>query len=181
MIRDNAFMKNPLLEIITARADSIRLDIPEVAYQAFRAQFHSAKRREIPFLFTLPEWWKWWQTDDRWARRGRTGDDLVMARFGDVGPYSPDNVYCATSNQNRSDVSTLVRRIGQRRRVEAEKNDPTFEHHLAVRGDGHPKARAVLTPKGRFGSAALAAEAFNVTRQHAARLAKQERDGWAYE
>src|ERR1700710_1668462 len=43
----------------------------------------------------------------------------------------------------------------------------------------HPRAQAILTPKGRFPSASLAAEVFGITRQHAARLAKSGQKGWS--
>jgi hypothetical protein len=52
--------------------------------------------------------------------------------------------------------------------------------HLTQRGDDHPRSRAVITPAGRFGSAALAAKHYGVTRQHAARLAREGRE-WRYE
>src|SRR3954467_5029195 len=39
----------------------------------------------------------------------------------------------------------------------------TGTHHLQVRGDGHSVSKAVITPKGRFGSAALAAEAHGIS------------------
>jgi len=62
--------------------------------------------RGIEFLFTLEEWWNWWQTDDRWQRRGRGTDKLVMARFKDQGPYSIGNTYCTTGRQNVIDYGS---------------------------------------------------------------------------
>lgn len=44
----------------------------------------------------------------------------------------------------------------------------------------HPRARAVTTPRGDFPSAALAAEAFGISRGYAAAQAKAGLNGWAY-
>lgn len=73
-------------------------------WEAFQEHRHNAKFRDIDFLFTYEEWRDWWLTDDRWSRRGCKRDQLVMARFGDEGPYSLDNVYCATVVQNLAEA-----------------------------------------------------------------------------
>ena len=44
----------------------------------------------------------------------------------------------------------------------------------------HPRARPVLTPSGRFASAALAAEAHGLTRQVASHRARHGVNGWRY-
>lgn len=155
------------------------LGIPEEGRQAFRAQRQSAKRRGIPFLFELTDWWAWWQLDGRWDRRGMGGDALVMARHGDVGPYSLDNVMCITHAENMAQISTETRSAGGFKRWATMKARGQ-ECHLAVRGEGHPKSRAVITPNGTYGSAALAAEANGVTRQCASGWARDRRKGWRY-
>src|SRR4051812_35125921 len=129
--------------------------MPPEAKKAFEGQRRNAKRRGIPFLFTPETWWAWWQEDDRWPKRGRRRDGLVMCRKGDVGPYSPENVYCSTLVGNFADVAPEVYlpafRAGMAKAVrEGRMRRP----HLMVRGDGHPRSKAVVAPKGRFGSAA---------------------------
>ena len=57
--------------------------------------------RGIPFQFTFRQWSEWWLTDDRWSRRGRKAGQLKMGRKGNSGPYSPDNVECATKEQKQ--------------------------------------------------------------------------------
>ena len=47
-------------------------------------------------------------------------------------------------------------------------------------GCNRPNARAVVTPMRTYASAAEAAQAFGVSRQHAARLARTRRQGWRY-
>ena len=68
---------------------------------AYTNQKSSAKRFGIPFLFTFEQWSEWWLTDDRWSRRGRKAGQLQMGRKGNSGPYSPDNVECATKEQKQ--------------------------------------------------------------------------------
>lgn len=155
------------------------LGIPEDGRQAFRAHRQNAKRRGIPFLFELADWWAWWQLDGRWERRGMGGDALVMARPGDTGPYSPENVVCLTHAQNQAEINPAKRSAGllaawQRKKARGE------DSHLVVRGKGHPRSRTVITPNGTFESAALAAEAYGVTRQCASMWVRNGRPGWRY-
>jgi hypothetical protein len=144
---------------------------------AFRSQRSKARQRGIPFLFMFDEWWAWWQTDGRWERRGRGKDQLVMARIGDTGPYAPDNVRCLTSGQNMRDIRPEVRAaaLEKSRMTSVERGHP-LGCHLRVRGDGHPSSHAVITPAGRFGSVALAAE-FHGFSEHTGR--RWARNGWS--
>ena len=64
----------------------------------FSQQKHAAKIRNIPFLFTFDDWWAKWQP--YWSKRGKASDQYCMARKGDVGPYSKDNVVIATVREN---------------------------------------------------------------------------------
>jgi hypothetical protein len=97
-----------------------------------------------------------------------------MARFGDVGPYSPENVYCTTQSGNIKDFPP------SRRAQAIVKRGPPMTWK-GIRGDAHPKSRAVITPDGRFGSAALAAEHFGITRQAIAGRANKRLAGWRWE
>jgi len=197
--------------------------LPFPAWEAYRAQKDSAKRRGIPFLFTPEEWWDWWQVDNRWERRGMGADALVMARKGDQGPYSADNVDCLTHAQNLQAIpkgrrglkgSAVVTPEGRFESVQAAADSlgyatPTIYEWIRIGRDGwryeappapsapgkrrkpgiqkgqsgtaHPRSRAVITPGGRFDNAALAAEHYEITRQHAARMARLGMEGWRYE
>jgi hypothetical protein len=166
--------------VAEAREACERGEIPAEAYQAFRSQVQSAKGRGIPFEFSISEWWAWWQTDDRWSKRGVGIGKMVMARSGDKGPYSQTNVYCATHSQNildkdRAAMGRVIKRGWAKKLAE-----PGYHHHLAVRGDGHPRSRAVITPMGRFGSGALAADAHGLTRARVCQLLKEPGSGWRY-
>lgn len=56
--------------------------------------------RDISFEMTLPEWWHVWRESGKFASRGRGGDDYVMCRVKDMGPYKIGNVFIATSRDN---------------------------------------------------------------------------------
>lgn len=161
--------------------------IPQYEYKRWREHRNSAKARGIEFRFTLLEWHVWWKTKlseiGPHAKRGRGRDQYVMARIGDRGVYTYNNVVCASPKENMSHRPEefrikSVERFDQYRKERMQ--DPSFKHHLKIRGDGHPKSRAVITPRGRFGSAALAAEAFGITRQGAALRARNGLYGWSY-
>ena len=66
--------------------------------KAYQSQKACAKHRGIEWLFTYEEWIGWWGDD--WSRRGKGANDLCMARIGDTGPYSIDNVVKATNAEN---------------------------------------------------------------------------------
>src|SRR4249920_2726558 len=67
---------------------------------------HIAIKRGIPFQFTFEQWSEWWLTDDRWSRRGCKAGQLQMGRKGNSGPYSPDNVECATKEEKQKSQLT---------------------------------------------------------------------------
>lgn len=164
------------------RRQAAEHSIPLAGAEAFHRQRRSAKRRGIPFLFTLPEWWSWWQIDGRWERRGRDATNLIMARHGDTGPYSAQNVYCTTQGAIGIDLALGVRVAGSKRGAAlAMATGRLVAPWKGVRGDGHPGAKAVVTPAGRFGSAALAAEAHGINPNIASKLARTGRKGWGYE
>ena len=152
-----------------AAADAVNHGIPDYALKAWRAHRSSAMRRGIPFNFNLVGWNVWWNTALKAigpdARRGRRKNEWVMARFGDKGPYEPGNVFPARPIDNARSIPEDVRIAMTEKAMETQrrKGRPRGTH-LKVRGDGHPKSKPVLTPAGRFGSIALAAEHYGVTR-----------------
>lgn len=76
--------------------------LPRKVLSAYRNQRRNARTRGIEWKFNLASWWRIWELSGKWFQRGR-GYGYVMARKGDAGPYSPDNVYICTSAQNASD------------------------------------------------------------------------------
>jgi hypothetical protein len=71
-------------------------------WRAYLNQRKNAARRGIDWRFTFEAWWGVWAASGLWEQRG-CGRGYCMARFGDVGPYAPDNVYICTIGQNFSD------------------------------------------------------------------------------
>lgn len=64
----------------------------------YHEQKNGAQKRGIDWQFTYDEWINWWGDDIN--KRGRYKGQLVMARYGDTGPYHPNNVRKATKEEN---------------------------------------------------------------------------------
>ena len=64
----------------------------------------AARKRNIEWLFTFESWWKMWDDSGKWLERGRKLNQYCMARKGDIGPYSPDNVDIVVISTNTSDA-----------------------------------------------------------------------------
>ena len=170
-------------EVEEGRAQQAIYGVPERDFLAWKAQRDAAKKRGIAFRFTLVGWWLWWKAELRRlgpdAVRGRKRGQFVMARNGDQGAYEDGNVRAATPAENGAEAwlpAAPGRAARQRCRLCG-----GIKCHLAVRGDGHPRSKAVVTPLGRFGSVALASEAHGFTRQRGGQLARAGAAGWRYE
>lgn len=70
---------------------------------AFNKQKNAAKFRGVEWKFSFDEWLKVWQDSGNLENRGKGIGKFVMARFGDVGPYSPSNVEIILCEKNTSD------------------------------------------------------------------------------
>lgn len=75
--------------------------------RAYESQKNGARQRGIEWQFTYETWWDVWKND--FPRRGPRKDDLCMARYGDEGPYSPENVYLTTNGRNSVDRNTSAK------------------------------------------------------------------------
>ena len=174
-------------DVRQARRERDLYGIPSYVYQPWRSQFHSSRKRGIPFRFGLLQWHRWWQEELRKigpnAKRGLRRGEFMMCRVGDQGAYEPGNVYCGTARQNQADVTVRDPNARRLRMLGfwADRKAAGIPCHLAQRGDRHPRSRAVITPEGRYGSAALAAEAAGITRQGASARALAQLGGWRYE
>jgi hypothetical protein len=69
----------------------------------YTQQLCQARKRKIDWLFTFESWWKMWEESGKWKERGRKAGQYCMARKGDIGPYSVDNVEIVTIEKNSSD------------------------------------------------------------------------------
>lgn len=76
------------------------------ARRIFSVQKHQAGKRGVEFLFTFEEWENWWlqHLGKGWQKkRGIQLGQYCMARKGDRGPYSVENVECILHSQNSVD------------------------------------------------------------------------------
>lgn len=61
-------------------------------------QKENARKRGIAFELSWEQWWSLWQ--EHWEQRGRGPGRMVMARHGDIGPYTIGNVAIVPHEQN---------------------------------------------------------------------------------
>jgi len=101
----------------------------------------SAKYRNIDWQFTPEQWRQWWLDNgvDKNQPRHYKGDSFVMARYGDQGPYHPDNVYITTNTGNLQDA------------------DHTYDRN-PKRGPRDVGCRSIHTPYGEYKKIKTAAE-----------------------
>lgn len=70
---------------------------PSVRYSAQRKR---AEKRGVEWDFDLKSWWAEWKHSGKWLERGYCYGEYVMARSGDIGPYSPVNIRITTVSKN---------------------------------------------------------------------------------
>lgn len=71
--------------------------------EVYQKNLSNAKTRGISWEFNFYSWWKKWEDSGKWAYRGRGVDRFCMARWGDEGPYSPENTRIDLFAQNSSE------------------------------------------------------------------------------
>lgn len=80
------------------------LGIQSTTKQAYLDQMYFATSyRKLGWMFDYYSWCKVWVESGKWEQRGRMADEFCMCRFGDIGPYSPSNVWIGTNKENISD------------------------------------------------------------------------------
>jgi NUMOD3 motif len=143
----------------------------------FYSQKWHSQRRGIEWQFTLDEWINWWG-DDIYLRGNKKGQ-LVMARFGDTGPYHLDNVKKITCSDNTSEAHT-AKRVSQDTRKKlslsrsgkpgpnlgktfsAETLEKMSQAAAARRSPRVTLRKAVITPYGEFESLMSASKGLNI-------------------
>lgn len=156
-------------DLIVADRERETYGIPAYVHRAWKSQRDSARNRGIKFRFCLFQWHCWWNSElaaiGPDAKRGNRKGQYMMARIGDAGAYEHGNVYAALPQDNARDIPDDVR-AAMKEKVTATRIARGIPRgqHLKVRGDEHPKSKAVETPLGYFGSIALASEAHGITR-----------------
>lgn len=85
-------------------ADPTDIEIRRAMWAAYQRQRNSAKSRNILWLFDFDSWCAFWIASGKWHERGRSKSKFVMARNGDIGPYSPANVRIISFSQNTTEA-----------------------------------------------------------------------------
>jgi hypothetical protein len=105
----------------------------------FYSQCGSSRKRKIEWQLTFEQWHQIWLSSGKFHLRGRGLGKYCMCRYGDVGPYSIDNVYIDTIDNNCALIKITKPNINDYRKI------------------------AVVTPLGQFASIKEAAKAHNIT------------------
>lgn len=80
--------------------------------KAYQQQKRHAKDRGIAWQFDYRSWLLVWMQSGKLHQRGRGIGFYCMARHGDVGPYSPENVTIQPYEENNRDFMTRARARG---------------------------------------------------------------------
>lgn len=78
------------------------MDLKKLKGAYHTQRYHAINLRNIDWQFTWETWLAWWGEDI--IHRGNKKGQLVQARKGDIGPYSPNNCIKLTHEQNISDA-----------------------------------------------------------------------------
>jgi len=106
-------------------------------YRAYRSQKDKAAVRGINFLLSFEEWLDIWTRSGFLSERGRLSEAYCMARFGDVGPYSRDNVKIIKTKENCSERIASDKTI-ERMRLAHTGRKHTEETKIKMRLHGRP-------------------------------------------
>ena len=71
--------------------------------ERYKQQARQAKQRGLGWEFTFETWHQMWLDSGKLHLRGKGSGKFVMARRGDIGPYSPSNCFICPFEQNISD------------------------------------------------------------------------------
>mgnify|MGYP007069485210 CR=1 FL=1 len=103
--------------------------------QAYSRQKSSAKKRGIDWQFTYETWLEFWGDDI--YRRGVGHDKLCMQRFGDVGPYHPDNCKKGYAKENAKTAGVIRKSKNTLKHTDFNKTDEEWAIvHSAFFPDG---------------------------------------------
>lgn len=66
----------------------------------YMRQKFNAKVRNISWEFTFDSWKKLWDESGQYEKYGLSKGHYCMCRYGDIGPYSPENCYIDLASVN---------------------------------------------------------------------------------
>jgi hypothetical protein len=104
----------------------------------------SAALRGIEWQFTFESWMAWWGDD--FHLRGPKGHNLCMARVGDTGPYSLNNVVKLTVSENVKEMRTRCKAPHT-----GHKHTEATKQIMSIKASGRKYSAEVNASKGRTG------------------------------
>lgn len=139
--RDDRFLARYGMDCAAmAKVSTLPLSDPKHPIRKYGEQKHNARARGIGWGLTFKQWWDIWQQSGHWVERG-PGKGYCMARWGDSGPYSVENVYICTIGQNFAD-SYIVHPADQRKQKFLARKAAESQHASAPE-DGTSQVSAV--------------------------------------
>lgn len=122
------------------------------AREKYKIHKYSAKGRGISFELTFEQWMKLWLDSGHWKERGCRHGQYVMARFGDIGPYSIDNVKIITNGENSIEGNIgNTNALGYKHTLEARakmRGPKSEEHRAKLRKPKSEEHKAKLRASG---------------------------------
>lgn len=170
----------------------------DVYLKAYTQHKSNAKTRGVEFLFTFEQWRDWWIATGKWEQRGRGRGKYCMRRHGDVGPYSIDNGFCGTNEENVRDGNIGKVMTDETRALIAKANkgklhpwsasernvmhraEVKAKMSAAISGGKHYAAKMVATPHGIWNSAVEAAKCIGIPEPTVNWRCKHNKLGFAY-
>ena len=149
-------------------------------------------------MLTYEEWVSIWEQSGKLQLRGKGRGLYCMARYGDKGPYSLENVFITLNecnlregNLGRSPSAETREKISKANKgishpwSAAERNPmhrPEVKAKMSAKigGANHYKARGVITPFGQFETAKQAAEAIGMPKATVEWRARHNKAGFSY-
>ena len=108
-----------------------------------------ADKRNVKWLFTFETWWKMWNDSGKWEQRGRKTGQYCMARKGDVGPYSVDNVDIVLVSVNTSDARKGKAPTNKGRKVSADTLEKMRINSTGVKQSIATRKKKSIANKGK--------------------------------
>lgn len=159
---------------IMVRLDDLTDEDIKKALKQYRSQKSKSKKRNIGFHLTFDEWLDWWLNTGHYHDRGRGKEKYVMCRYGDMGDYSLDNIYCDKSCNN---ISTAM--IGNKH-VLGKRYSPEVNKSKGSPGASNCKAVRVKVLGKVYGCITHAAKANNVSSYILIKRLKKQLPGYEY-
>ena len=134
-------------EIARAADEMVIYNIPSEAFLAYCDQVHNCHHNGTKMELTFKQWWDWWQEDDRWQRRGRGSNNIMMLRRDMRRGFSLDNIYAGTAADKRRQseaARTVTEKMAAARATFGQRAADRMTHRPAPKAAPLPRAAGHL-------------------------------------